>query len=249
MGTGCGIHIHQGTSCDTHTDVGGHYWNETLFSEDPWNQGSLYNSLPDGTASGINILSNGFSYDDINGRAIVVHTQDGSRVGCGVISDVPASNCFSPLSGCISSYPEYDGTLEVLGQVKVEYTTGDKLKITYDLGGVAVNCTGCGIHIHQGTSCDTHADVGGHYWNETLFSEDPWNQGSLYNSLPDGTASGINILSNGFSYDDINGRAIVVHTQDGSRVGCGVISDVPASNCFSPLSGCISSYPEYDGTL
>jgi len=70
-----------------------------------------------------------------------------------------------------------------------------------------------------------------------VLSEDPWDAGSLYTSLSDGSASGSNILSNGYLCDDINGRVVVVHGEGGVRIACGVISDdIPVDNCFSPLS-------------
>jgi len=70
-----------------------------------------------------------------------------------------------------------------------------------------------------------------------VLSEDPWDAGSLYTSLSDGSASGSNILSNGYLCDDINGRVVVVHGEGGVRIACAVISDdIPADNCFSLFS-------------
>merc|ERR1719491_502045 len=245
----CGIHIHEGTSCDTVNDPLGHYYNPLVFPEDPWNADTVYTSSSDGSASGYFFLSNGYSFDDNNGHTVVVHSSGGDRIACGVISTIPVYNCFSPLSGCMSSYPEYDGDLEVLGKVKVEYTTLNNFNFTYDLKGLGADCVDCGIHIHEGTSCATVNDPLGHYYNPEVFPEDPWNADTVYTSSSDGSASGSLILSNGYTYDENNGHTVVVHDAGGVRIACGVISDIPAANCFSPLSGCMSSYPAYDGDL
>merc|ERR1719491_2351123 len=243
----CGIHIHKGTSCATVNDPLGHYYNPLVFDEDPWNADTVYASSSDGSASGSLILSNGYTYDDNNGHTVVVHGAGGVRIACGVISDAPAANCFSPLNGCMSSYPAYDGDLEVLGKVKVEYTTFNRFKFTYDLKGLGADCVECGIHIHEGTSCATVNDPLGHYYNPLVYPEDPWN--TVYTSSSDGSASGSYFLSNGYSNDENNGHTVVVHGAGGARIACGVITDTPVYNCFSPLSGCMSSYPAYDGDL
>lgn len=55
---------------------------------DPWvtEFGSVYNSDEDGEAKDEFTVDSGYGYEENNGHAVVVHAQDGSRVGCGVLS-------------------------------------------------------------------------------------------------------------------------------------------------------------------
>jgi Cu/Zn superoxide dismutase len=71
----------------------------------------------------------------------------------------------------ISTYPAYSGDyVGVRGLVVVE-DTDSGLKITGTLTGVETSAIG-GIHIHEGVSCATASDPGGHYY--TGMSSDPW---------------------------------------------------------------------------
>lgn len=86
----CGIHIHKGTDCSNHTDIAGHYWNETMVASDPW-QTLVYtigSSLrgTNGTGSARARVTTDLSKDDILGRAMVVHDHKGGRIACGIIT-------------------------------------------------------------------------------------------------------------------------------------------------------------------
>jgi len=191
---GCEISIHKGTSCETSDGPSRKYWNRKVLSEDPWNSQLIQYNSSDGSALGSLILSNGYSNDENNGHTVVVRDAGNVRIACGVISDARSANCFSPLSGCMTSYPAYDGDLEVSGRVKVEYTKHkykpNRFKFTYDLKGFEADCVDCGIHIHEGTSCATVDEVLDHYWDPVLIPEDPWNEDTVYTSSSDGSASG-----------------------------------------------------------
>ena len=102
----------------------------------------------------------------------------------------------------------------------------------FDLKGVETNCVNCGIHIHTGTSCDTADVVGGHYWDSGK-TEDQWvtAYGAVYNSDASGKDKDAFDLTNGYDIDGNDGHAVVIHAQDGSRVGCGVLSKGKAGKC------------------
>merc|ERR1712048_104236 len=70
---------------------------------------------------------------------------------------------------------------------------------------------GCGIHIHTGTSCDSHEDVGGHFYSAALTS-DPWLP-IVYVADVNGSSNesaGVEVIT-GLSAGDITGRVMVVH--------------------------------------
>merc|ERR1712190_371137 len=86
---------------------------------------------------------------------------------------------------------------------------------------------GWGVHVHSGTSCDTAADVGGHYYSSSL-SSDPWSP-IVYVTAADGSSveeAGVPVVT-GLSTSDILGRVMVVHElASGARIACGVIGAI-----------------------
>ena len=69
----------------------------------------------------------------------------------------------------------------------------------------------------------------GHGWN-TDAVQDLWTTagGATYRSDGEGDARGHFHLYNGYSYGKSLGHAVVIHGQDGTRVGCGVLERVVA---------------------
>jgi hypothetical protein len=81
---------------------------------------------------------------------------------------------------------------------------------------------GCGLHVHSGKSCSDADSQGGHYYNVENFNEDPWlDVGYLYTDYY-GHAYHADCVSTGeIEYTD---HAFLVHSNDGSRVACDVLS-------------------------
>merc|ERR1712139_499833 len=108
---------------------------------------------------------------------------------------------------------------------------GHEAGVWFDMAGLEVeNCksapagvaNACGIHIHEGMTCDDAAAVGGHYYNKDSIVSDPWSP-VTYTVKEDGTASG-NIQSIEIGEgQDIAGRALVVHDSTGARVACALL--------------------------
>lgn len=239
---GCGIHVHTGTSCAVAGDVGGHYYNDSQLSDDPWLP-VVYVATAQGTSdhnAGVDVTT-GLLGEDINGRVLVVHKLDsGARIACGVIGADAGSGQVLEVA-TFATYPEYTGGLEVAGTVTIAGADGTdttaKQTLTWNLRGLDVACTagaadnvqnGCGIHVHTGTSCDVANNVGGHYYSAALQAAgaaDPWNP-VVYVAAADGSAeesSGVEVVT-GLSNGDIMGRVVVVHQlASGGRVACGVI--------------------------
>lgn len=82
----CGVHIHEGVSCATATEVKGHGFNSVLV-QDLWTApgGSFYNSNANGEAYGYFHLTNGYGYEENVNHAVVIHQKDGARIACGIL--------------------------------------------------------------------------------------------------------------------------------------------------------------------
>ena len=126
------------------------------------------------------------------------------------------------------------GNLMVAGFVgPVTVNAAGAVSFFYALGGVDPQCASgagtaansCGIHIHSGMTCTGNAL--GHYFTGSV-STDPWTS-VAYTSSVDGTVGGASTsgffetLSTGGSMMDINGRAVIIHAHDGSRIACAIL--------------------------
>jgi len=231
----CGVHIHSGTTCSHASEVGGHYWVEG--SDDPWRNVAYL------TATGVtSAVVTGASAEEIQGRVIVVHDSAGNRISCGVIQKL-ASAAVSCLTATISTYPDYAGSLQVAGTVKVTTGTngGETAQVVqYDLSGTDLACAqpvsgvsnACGIHVHAGTTCADASAVGGHYWDAAAVGpSDPWSA-VVYSAGADGRADGATFpVATGVDSSGILSHAFVVHDSTGARIGCGLLKQpsVPTS--------------------
>merc|ERR1712078_4423 len=147
-----------------------------------------YQASADGTSKGKTSASIGDG-QDINGRAIVVHDKTGARVACALIEGK-----LEQRRGNVQPYPGYSGSLKVTGDVKGYLSRSGNAYVTYTLNGLEDACkttpdgvaNACGIHIHEGKTCDDADAVGGHYYST---DSDPW--GALgYNTAFGGLAFG-----------------------------------------------------------
>jgi Cu/Zn superoxide dismutase len=154
----------------------------------------------------------------------------------GAFFDVPTAHAE------MTSYPGYHGVYQVAGSVSVatastaSKASKDQLVVEYTLNGLGPQEQG-GLHIHEGKSCD---DAKGHYWKKDAVEADPWNmavvagsgaqQDLKYRAYADGSARGEFVVSlgKGSTLDDVISRTVVVHSEAGVRIGCGVICFVPA---------------------
>jgi len=223
--TGCGIHIHTGTTCSNASLVGGHYWTPTNIT-DPWDS-VFYYASKNGTASGLTSLSSGYNYMDNIGHAVVVHTAGGTRVACGILQATKGN-----LKAVMGPHPGNTSPYALNGTITVTFLADDSMRMSYNLNGPGdPNCTispGCGIHIHTGTNCSASAYVGGHYWAPTL--SNPWslpnsryilrkvgNNSSVYAS------KGSYIIYNGYNRTSNDGHVAILHKSDGKQIACGVL--------------------------
>merc|ERR1719343_1628694 len=233
---GCGIHIHSGSSCATHADVGGHFFSADI-KDDPWLP--VVYATTDGASNeytGVAVTT-GLSVADIMGKAMVVHALDsGARIACGIIgADTAAEQPdvevreMVPYPG--SAWPPvFSGVFTIQGGRGTSETATQTLRwesLGFDMAcvkGAADGVkNGCGIHVHRGTSCKSADDVGGHYYSDAL-TADPWAD-VRYVANASGASDKLfgKAVTTGNSNGDITGRVIVVHDHSGRRIGCGVI--------------------------
>jgi hypothetical protein len=104
----------------------------------------------------------------------------------------------------------------------------------------------CGIHLHEGTSCadDDEAEIGGHYFDRTTITTDPWTcaNGACYgptideakNEVGDTGIAFYGILTFtadfGYTLAESEGHVLVVHDATGARIGCAVMLEVDDDN-------------------
>lgn len=223
--TAGGVHIHEGTACEYSDLVGGHYWHDGR-TDDNWTRegGAVWATDENGNSISSFRLFNGYGRKRNTDHAVVIHDSDGTRAACGILKP----NNFV-LSAEIGAYPPYDGNsglknLSVGGEVKLYFDADGHFEMHYDLAGLQKRCSDCGVHVHTGTTCENHADVGGHYFTDT--AGDLWTAsgGAVYNSNRKRNAKGLFSLFDGYSFTEHVNHAVIVHAKGGERIGCGILN-------------------------
>ena len=208
--------ITMGTSCDVQNLT---HFTKTSGDEFDGSQ-NMISSLAEGISKSAFRFNNGYKQAEIMGKTVIIYHET-EVIGCGVIGKAMENE---KLVAEIGSYPGYTGDLKAGGHVTVTFNDDDTFKFQYDVSGLEANCNGCGIHIHAGVSCATHAEVLGHYWNSVVV-QDLWTAagGAVYNTDSSGSGDGYFEITNGFGYEENKDHAVVMHQQDGTRIGCGVL--------------------------
>ena len=163
-----------------------------------------------------------------------VHSKNGTRVGCGIIERVPIGEktlLKSTTTNLTSSGVTSDVTVYTIepdiacyfGMArKLEPNLVSFLNTNKTLMGMNCNFTnGCGVHIHNGTSCFNTTTQGGHYYNRVTYPVDPWLYTMYHATDSMGNAYYTGCAETGES-DFIN-RPFVVHSNNGTRLSCGLL--------------------------
>jgi len=191
--------------------------------EDAWSNGENYYTLDEvGVSRNAFVTNNGYGYDENVGKVISLTDSTGAVWACSML--MPNSMEPNTISASIGLYPNYQGELRPSGTVTVTFNYDDTLKLEYNIHGLEGNCDGCGIHIHAGISCETHEQVLGHGWNAG-FVRDLWKSqyGAVYSTDAYGSGNSHFYLYNGWNVGINYGHAMVLHGQDGTRLGCGIL--------------------------
>jgi len=204
---------------------------------DPWLD-VVYITNASGLSQGSAIVNTGLTLSELDGRAFVVHElTSGARIACGILSTAQAAvqEVESAVASDFASYPGYTGNLAVAGTVNISKLNDSTQTLVWDLTGVDTACVagaaddvtnGCGVHVHTGTSCAVASEVGGHYFNSSSMTTDPW-LNIVYVADNSGSSKGSATVTTGLTLSELVGRAFVVHELDsGARVGCAVLGAV-----------------------
>eukprot|EP00585_Thalassiosira_rotula_P013594 CAMPEP_0196131646 /NCGR_PEP_ID=MMETSP0910-20130528/1558_1 /TAXON_ID=49265 /ORGANISM="Thalassiosira rotula, Strain GSO102" /LENGTH=550 /DNA_ID=CAMNT_0041391129 /DNA_START=183 /DNA_END=1835 /DNA_ORIENTATION=- len=136
-----------------------------------------------------------------------------------------------------TSFPDVDGTIGICFNTNSspEASSASSTLTMASVTGLEPNIPtdGAGVHIHEGTACDTTATQGGHYYNSDN-GVDPWLSGAKYYTNGEGVSSGSSFqFDNGYDYDSTIGKVAVIHASNGNRIACGVLR--PTSRVVLPL--------------
>jgi len=228
---GCGFHIHTGSACDDATTQGGHLYSADT---DPWAE-IRYETDPDGMA---HMFFELHEVHDLTGKPFVIHDNSGARVACGLFAVMEAGVSSVELS------PYGDGstvtgaaTVLYIAAIDAIYMWGHAMNLEANLvsssmtGGSDCTATnGCGAHIHMGTACTDVSTQGGHLYNSSATTPDPWLTIGYHHTSATGYATFSGLA---FGPYDPAGKPFVVHNNAGDRVACGMLSAPPTTPASS----------------
>lgn len=159
-----------------------------------------------------------------------VHSMNGTRIGCGIIERAPTNRLLETrTSNLTASGVTSDVVVQTIDDTAVCYFgSARKLEpslVSYlnenkTLMGTNCNFTnGCGVHIHNGTSCFNRTTQGGHYYNEATYPNDPWLYTMYHSTDRNGDAYFTGCVESGVT--DFANRPFILHSDNGTRVSCG----------------------------
>jgi len=230
----CGIHVHEGESCSTAAGIGGHYWNASYVSSDPW--ASITYSDVGGVGAGTVSIDIGYTLNQIMGQVMVLHGSAGERVACAPIPSSSFKASFNSLSAPFpivkfGAYPGYTGSMVFDGYASLLPGGEDAVAVGYYFTGAEAACitppsiaNACGIHVHAGKNCESASDIGGHYWNTSYVASDPWSSITYLVEVAGASAGGFTAKI-GYDLDQVVGQVLVLHDSTGARASCAVISN------------------------
>lgn len=174
-----------------------------------------------------------------------MHSQNGTRLGCGLLQRVvPTSGdnrtwtvstkplTAAPVNGTATVYTVNDTACYFGAATSLEPNI-----MSYATGGPDCNVTnGCGVHIHTGTSCYNVTTQEGHIYNKLLYPVDPWKFTSYLATDAKGAAYFTGCVGTGET--QFAGRSFIVHSNNGTRVSCGLLSAAaaPAAPVAAPVA-------------
>lgn len=197
-------------------------------------------------------VATGLGDQDILGAVLLLHDADGDPYACATVQpDIGRTPLYASRFVPYYTYDTtaYGGALRVAGTVGPMITqavgvssSAFKLRgmpaqsFAYDLTGVDPACAAgptsapnsCGIHVHEGTSCEV--DALGHYYTPAA-APDPWLY-VAYTSTADGRAAGaVTGVASGYPSSKLVGRTVLIHDRSGARVACALLTEGTHPQC------------------
>jgi hypothetical protein len=128
-------------------------------------------------------------------------------------------------------YPGYTGGSRLFGVVDAVEKPSGELVLDFEFSGLPRDWHTAQennqLHIHEGTSCASHAAVGDHHYHATSLNYvDPWPSSDLLDDLHLQHVNHVGkvTVNNGYTLEENAGHAIVVHDANGVRVACAILS-------------------------
>jgi len=242
---GCGVHIHSGKGCQDLLAQEGHYYEheniDGLDYADPWAE-IRYSSDGEGRAvfGGFVDIGSKQAAADLVGRAFLVHAQDGSRIGCGLLQETTTNRLHASLNGSKQD-----------GQVYTVDAGNDAICFVGSANGLSsdpvcqpnILSNSCGVHVHAGNACDSKDAQGGH-WFQQSDDEDPWKLVGYPTTDASGHATFGDCVTTGFPASEALSKPFIVHEQDGGRAICGILESYTGGESESYFGESLSSNGE-----
>jgi hypothetical protein len=141
------------------------------------------------------------------------------------------------------TYPDVTGTVTVCFDPSRKTWGTLEMDVTNLRPGISGAIAGGGVHVHNGTSCASSTDQGGHYWKPSRYGfkkdGDPWYPqskgiaptGTWFNTNTMGKAEREFRFNQGYGYDASAGKVIVIHDANTTaggykRIACGKLEAV-----------------------
>ena len=188
-----------------------------------------------------------------------MHAEDGSRIACGILEVVDESEYLSadtaaltePASGIgsVVVYPlngDDEGRVCFLGRavdlepnlVSFQTTAAESNNNTINGDCTAEN--GCGAHVHAGTDCTNTTTQMGHFYDSAALDTDPWSTIGYLTTNDEGLAYFVGCLEPKAVDVDYDGRAFILHSNNGTRVSCGLLQRGDANTNTTTLAPTMS---------
>ena len=155
---------------------------------------------------------------------IVVHTEDGSRIGCGIFKEDSTITMTASLTS-LSNEAGETGEVMTIGLGETICFAGSASGLSFEaVCNPSETVNACGVHIQSGTACDNADTQGGHLYDMT---EDHWKLVGYPTTDEYGEAVFGDCVHIGSLASTAQSKPFVVHKRDGSRVICGLLKSNP----------------------
>ncbi len=164
--------------------------------------------------------------------------------GDGLLSTVTTELADSGVTSQVSLHTLGDGIVCYFGAAtSLEQELVSYLNPNSFLQGKDCNFTnGCGVHVHNGTSCNDTLTQGGHFYGDVAI--DPWLYTMYYSTDFLGEAYYTGCVETGISDDSMfSDRPFIVHSNNGSRVSCGMLQVSAVASPTAPSTPTMPTAP------